>query len=109
MDRKGLLRVVVIGVFTLGLAIGVSSAEIEATTEKGTIRATEYGKGYRFDKNGWIYVHIEGEPYERGFQHGYLVASELDEILESLKYLTYWNTGKDWEFFVEKSSKRRQR
>ena len=86
----------------LNLAIGASSAEIEATTEKGTIKATEYGKGYRFDKNGWIYVHIEGEPYERGFQHGYLVASELDEILKSLKYITYWNTGKDWEFFVGK-------
>ncbi len=105
MDRKSLLKVVVIGVFALGLAIGVSSAEIEATTEKGTIRATEYGKGYRFDKNGWIYVHIEGEPYERGFQHGYLVASELDEILESLKYLTYWNTGKRWDFFVEAGEK----
>ena len=102
MDRKSLLKVVVIGVFTLGLAIGVSSAEIEAATEKGTTKVTEYGKGYRFDKNGWIYVHIEGKPYERGFQHGYLVASELDGILESLKYLTYWNTGKDWEFFVEK-------
>jgi len=36
----------------LNLAIGASSAEIEATTEKGTIKATEYGKGYRFDKNG---------------------------------------------------------
>ena len=105
MDRKSLLKVVVIGVFALGLAIGVSSAEIEATTEKGTIRATEYGKGYRFDKNGWIYVHIEGEPYERGFQHGYLVASELDEILESLKYLTYWNTGKRWDFFVDAGEK----
>jgi len=47
----------------LNLAIGASSAEIEATTEKGTIKATEYGQGYRFDKNGWIYVHIKGEPY----------------------------------------------
>lgn len=105
MDRKSLLKVVVIGVFALSLAIGVSSAEIEAATEKGTIRAAEYGKGYRFDKNGWIYVHIEGEPYERGFQHGYLVASELDEILESLKYLTYWNTGKRWDFFVDAGEK----
>jgi len=105
MDRKSLLKVVAIGVFTLGLAIGVFSVATQATTEKGTIRATEYGKGYRFDKNGWIYVHIEGEPYERGFQHGYLVASELDEILESLKYLTYWNTGKRWDFFVDAGEK----
>lgn len=61
---------------------------------------TRYGNGYRFDSNGWTYVHIEGQPYDRGFQHGYLVAPELKEILRSLKYLTYWNTGMEWEFFV---------
>jgi len=105
MERKGFLKVVIIGVFALGLAIGVSSAGTQATTHKGTTKVTEYEKGYRFDKNGWIYVHIEGEPYERGFQHGYLVASELDEILESLKYLTYWNTGKKWDFFVDAGEK----
>jgi hypothetical protein len=59
-----------------------------------------YGQGYRFDHHGWIYVHIEGKPYERGFQHGYLVAPELQEILGSLDYLTYWKTGMRWEFFV---------
>ena len=59
-----------------------------------------YGQGYRFDHHGWIYVHIEGEAYERGFQHGYLVAPELQEILGSLDYLTYWKTGMRWEFFV---------
>ena len=61
----------------------------------------EYGDGYRFDRNGWVYVHIEGEPYERGVQHGYLLAPELEDILRSLKYLTYWNTGMKWEFFVK--------
>lgn len=64
-------------------------------------KITKYEKGYRFDKSGWIYLHVEGEPYERGYQHGYLVAPELKEILRSLKYLTYWNTGKEWEYFVE--------
>ncbi len=60
-----------------------------------------YEKGYRFDKNGWIYIHIEGSPFERGFQHGYLAAPEIKEILKSLKYLTYFDTGKKWPFFVE--------
>ena len=66
---------------------------------------TQQGNGYRFDKNGWIYVHIEGTPHEMGFQHGYLVAPELEEILRSLKYLTYWETGKEWGFFVEAAEK----
>ncbi len=59
-----------------------------------------FRKGYRLDQNGWVYIHIEGAPYERGYQHGYLVAPELKRILRSLKYLTYFNTGKKWEFFV---------
>lgn len=64
-----------------------------------------YGNAYRLDQNGWIFVHIEGDPYERGFQHGYLVAPEISDILRSLKYLTYWNTGKEWRFFVDAATR----
>jgi hypothetical protein len=59
-----------------------------------------YGRGYRFDHHGWIYLHVEGEPYDRGFQHGYLVAAELQEVLGALDYLTYWKTGMRWAYFV---------
>ena len=31
---------------------------------------------------GWIYLHIEGKPYERGYQHGHLMAREIPEYLE---------------------------
>ena len=65
----------------------------------------EYNQGYRYEENGWIYLHIEGKPYERGFQHGKLLAQEIWEIKRSLKYLTYWNTGKDWQFFVDASER----
>src|SRR5262245_21517988 len=37
-----------------------------------------HGKGYRYNQAGWIVLHIEGEPYERGVQHGRLLAPELD-------------------------------
>jgi hypothetical protein len=63
--------------------------------------ALKYRDGYRFDCHGWIYVHAEGEAYERGLQHGYLVARELRNILDGLDYLTYWNTGMRWKFFVD--------
>ena len=61
----------------------------------------EQGEGYRFDCNGWIYLHLEGDPYERGYQHGYLLAGELAEIRDMLVYTTYFNTGKEWPYFVE--------
>ncbi|MBL4932789.1 C45 family autoproteolytic acyltransferase/hydolase [Clostridium paridis] len=64
-----------------------------------------YGKGYKYEKNGWIYVHIEGEAYKRGLQHGFLLANEIEEIIDNLKFLTYWNTGKEWSFFVDQAEK----
>ena len=42
------------------------------------------GKGFRYDDGGWIYVHIEGEPYERGRQFGELVAQEIVRYMEKL-------------------------
>jgi hypothetical protein len=36
-----------------------------------------FGAGYRYTQAGWIVLHIEGEPYERGVQHGRLLAPEI--------------------------------
>jgi hypothetical protein len=55
----------------------------------------------RADVNGWIYLHIEGEPYERGYQHGYLLAAELREALRCIRYLIYQDTGVSFDWFAE--------
>lgn len=39
------------------------------------------GEAYRYDDRGWIFVHVEGKPYERGYQFGYLVSGELATYL----------------------------
>lgn len=36
-----------------------------------------FGPAYRYPQAGWIVLHIEGKPYDRGYQHGYLMASEI--------------------------------
>jgi len=77
-----------------------SGSDTKTKTESTKSKVTKHKKGYRFEENGWIYVHIEGKPYDRGVQHGYLVAPEIKEIMKSLKYLTYWNTGMNWDYFV---------
>ncbi|QEH31642.1 Phospholipase B [Aquisphaera giovannonii] len=43
-----------------------------------------HGKGYRYPQAGWIVVHIEGEPYERGYQHGRLLAPEIVKLIDGL-------------------------
>ena len=40
-----------------------------------------YSEGYRYNIQGWIYLHIEGEPYDRGYQHGYLLSNEIIDML----------------------------
>jgi hypothetical protein len=57
-------------------------------------------KGYRQDANGWIFLHIEGTPFERGFQRGYLTANEIEEFLRTLAYVEEFETGQDLDFFV---------
>jgi hypothetical protein len=36
-----------------------------------------FGPAYRYPQAGWTVVHIEGEPYERGYQYGRLMAAEI--------------------------------
>jgi Phospholipase B/S-layer like family, C-terminal region len=36
-----------------------------------------YGPAYRYPQAGWTVLHIEGEPYARGVQHGRLMAPEI--------------------------------
>jgi hypothetical protein len=43
-----------------------------------------YGPAYRYPQAGWIVLHIEGEPYERGVQHGRLLAPEIKAQIQCL-------------------------
>ena len=57
----------------------------------------------RYEKNGWIYLHIAGEPRQRGYQHGYLLAKEISETLRIRRVVWKHISGMDWEWLVGKS------
>jgi Phospholipase B len=63
---------------------GVHVDEIASSSDEWPARdAVEtFGPAYRYPAAGWIYLHIEGEPYERGYQHGHLMSREIPEYLE---------------------------
>ena len=42
------------------------------------------GPAYRYPQAGWIVLHIEGAPYERGYQHGQLLAGEIVDYIKTL-------------------------
>ena len=40
-----------------------------------------YENACRYNIQGYIYVHIEGDAYHRGFQHGYLLYAEIIDMM----------------------------
>lgn len=61
---------------------GISLDEISAAGDPPAATVRTFGPAYRYPSAGWIYLHIEGQPYERGYQHGHLMAREIPEYLE---------------------------
>src|SRR5436190_24081125 len=58
-------------------ADGLQSAPVAKDYQPDPKAVERHGKGYRYPQAGWIVLHIEGEPYERGYQHGKLMAPEI--------------------------------
>jgi len=54
---------------------------------------------YRFEQGEWIYVHLQGSPRNLGFQHGYLLAPEIDDAFQAVRLVDTHDTQRDWEFF----------
>ena len=62
---------------------GVCLDEVSSADEWPAREAVQtFGPAYRYPSAGWIYLHIEGAPYERGYQHGHLMAREIPEYLD---------------------------
>ncbi len=66
MQRRGIFLGVV-------LVLGFRAAPAAAGDFEPDPRSVQrYGPAYRYPQAGWIVLHIEGEPYQRGCQHGRL-------------------------------------
>jgi hypothetical protein len=53
----------------------------------------------RPELSGWIFVHLEGTPSEIGFQHGYLLASEIEDTQKVIKLGLTHDGHKSYSFF----------
>src|SRR5258706_5735946 len=52
-----------------------------ASFEVDPVTVQRSGAGYRYPQEGWIVLHLEGGPYDRGLQHGRLLAPEIGSYL----------------------------
>jgi Phospholipase B len=56
-------------------------------------------KSYHFERDGWIYVHLEGSPRDIGYQHGYLLAPEIADAFSAVSLEMTHSSNRDWDFF----------
>ena len=64
------------------LVVSPNSLSAEINSNSNVITSGSYEKGYRYNIQGWVYIHIEGEPYERGYQYGYLASHEIIDMMQ---------------------------
>lgn len=81
-------------VFTLAFLISSGTALARASSDDPRM-----GKAYRFDRGGWVYVHLQGSPGDIGYQHGYLLAPEIEDAIKSVQLTDTHDTRRDWDFF----------
>jgi hypothetical protein len=57
-----------------------------------------FGPAYRYPEGGWVHLHIEGQPYERGYQHGRLMAREIPDYVNRCALLfDPKDPGRGWD------------
>jgi Phospholipase B len=58
---------------------------------------------WRVDVNGWIFVHVHGDPYRLGFQNGHLLAHEIQDTIEADRLYVEGAYKREWDFFCDTS------
>jgi len=79
MKRAGYFIIVLI---LISPALFPSNSALNDDNNSEIISSGKYEGGYRYNIQGWVYIHVEGEPYERGYQYGYLASAEIIEMIQ---------------------------
>jgi hypothetical protein len=54
-------------------------------------------------KEGWIIFHIYGEPYERGYAHGYLLSDELKDVKKKFEFIVKKELNQEFDVYYSKT------
>jgi hypothetical protein len=99
----------VIGFFAGSMAIAQSAPAESAPTQSALAQSAPAQSALptdprltgaaRAEKAGWIQVRLAGPPEMIGYQHGYLLAPEIGELLSVIKPYLEKSTKRDWNFY----------
>jgi hypothetical protein len=100
-----LLAYAAMGVVALGLlALSGQYTGVPAQLSAEQVKSQQASdarlqKAWRFERGGWVFVHLEGSPHDIGYQHGFLLAPEIEDAFQAIRVLDTHNTKRNWAFF----------
>jgi Phospholipase B len=110
--RKAIaLLIVIVGTGLLWIArpshVGADDAKkdmdavLASARERAASSDPRLQGAYSFERGGWVYVHLQGDPSTIGYQHGFLLAQEIEDALPAVSADMTNDTKRDWAFFRE--------
>jgi hypothetical protein len=101
MSIKKLIILILIVILTIIMVLSCKPKE-PAKPEGGAEAAQALLRNSaREDRNGWVFVHCEGTPRQVGFQHGWHLAAEIDDLLRAASFYLENSTKRAWAFYRE--------
>jgi len=102
LTRQSLMALV--GILLMMAALPLAAADVAvaapAQVKPAADATAELQGGFRRpQKNGWTFVHLQGTPHQIGYQHGYLLAPEIEDTLKVEAAISAHDVKKDWAFF----------
>lgn len=83
-----------------GLLLAVSFLLSAAPAARDAQTDPRLKKAFRRpDQNGWNFIHLEGTPAEIGYQHGYLLAPEIEDVQKVVALGLTHDSKKEYAFF----------
>ncbi len=86
-------------------AVALVCLHLEAAAPLSSEQQQCLARGRRFERHGWIGLHLEGGPKQRGFQHGYLLAAEIDQGLRATRIYWEHESAMPWPWLVEQAER----
>jgi len=100
------MRIAALFVFAATCAIAPATLAVAATTPAFDHEHDPRLQGsYKFNQGGWTYVHLRGTPEQIGFQHGYLLAREIEDNVRVYQVEAPHEVKRDWKFFRDAAQK----
>lgn len=63
------------------------SSSNQKKTKNKTVKNKRVQGNIDFEKSGWKHITVYGEPYDRGYAHGYLLSDDLKRVLTMLPFM----------------------